>query len=337
MQLPDLIRKLGTLALASRLRRLSEFLSREASEVYKELGFDFESRWFPLLYALRNGESMAVTELSGSLGLSHPAVVQIANAMKKKRLLTSTRDASDERRHLLALSKSGRELSESLEDVWKCISESTADALKASGRDLLLALGAFEQELDRSGIRERSIHKVKILQYKSVRIEYYTPRLRSHFDRLNRHWLNEYFEVEPEDEKLLSDPNRRIVKKGGQVLFAMLGGDVVGTCAVIKIEDSTYELVKMAVDPNARRRQVGRRLVDEAVSWAKRHSARTMTLHTSKTLVAANNLYKKLGFREVLDTGKPTHKRPTIAMKLDISKYKPLCKLKGVNSVNVKQ
>ena len=48
----DLIRKLGPLAFASRLKRLSERLMKDVALVYKDLNVDFQPRWFPVLYLL---------------------------------------------------------------------------------------------------------------------------------------------------------------------------------------------------------------------------------------------------------------------------------------------
>jgi len=60
----DLIGQLGELALASRMRRLSERLLRDTSRVYDELDADFQARWFPLLQALLRRSPQGVTEMA---------------------------------------------------------------------------------------------------------------------------------------------------------------------------------------------------------------------------------------------------------------------------------
>jgi len=60
--------------LATRLKNLSERLARDVAQVYKESAFDFEPRWFAMIYALKDGEELAVTEISVMLGQTHPAV-----------------------------------------------------------------------------------------------------------------------------------------------------------------------------------------------------------------------------------------------------------------------
>ena len=60
-------------------------------------------------------------------------------------------------------------------------------------------------------------------------------------------WLEKYFTVEPIDKEILNSPGEEVIKKGGEVFFALLDNEVVGTCAVIKVGRKTYELTKMAV------------------------------------------------------------------------------------------
>ena len=59
------------------------------------------------------------------------------------------------------------------------------------------------------------------------------------------------FVMEAGDYKLLDHPEEEILNKGGHIAFALLDGEVVGTCALVKTEDHplTFELSKMAVSP----------------------------------------------------------------------------------------
>ena len=79
----DLIRQLGPLALASRLRRLTEWLYKDGARIYREQSADFEPRWFPLFYLLKESGSVPVTTAASLLGFSHPAINQIAGQMSR--------------------------------------------------------------------------------------------------------------------------------------------------------------------------------------------------------------------------------------------------------------
>lgn len=153
--MPDLVHRLGPLAFASRLKRLSDRLYRDISRVYAELDVDFEARWFLVLYLLSEESPLGVTEVAERLGLTHPAVNQIVAAMSRHGLIRSKKDRHDERRRLLALTARGVRLSEHLSPVWQVVSEQTESVLTQSGIDCLAALDKIERLLDAQDMYER--------------------------------------------------------------------------------------------------------------------------------------------------------------------------------------
>lgn len=152
---PDLIRELGVLAFATRLRRLGEWLQRDVSRLYVEQALDFEARWFPVLYALKGGGNRSVTSLARSLRLTHPAVTQIAGQMARRGFLASRRDPHDERRRLLRLTPAGRRLATTLEPIFNEICQATTEVLDQTGCDLLSVLDKIESALDENDIYSR--------------------------------------------------------------------------------------------------------------------------------------------------------------------------------------
>ena len=320
----DLITDLGELALASRLKRLSERLLRDVSRVYRELDAPFEARWFPLLRALLEESPQAVTQVARVLGLTHPAVNQLAGEMARAGLVLTARDRHDERRRLLRLSKKGRDVAAHLAPVWEEIRranhELLAEGRATGGHELLAALAATEMALDRCGMHARVTERLRAREGDRIEILPYRSAWRRHFEALNREWLEHLFTVEPADAALLADPHGRIVKPGGEVLFARLDGRVVGTCALIRHDAAVYELAKMAVTPAARGRGIGHRLAKAAIEAARIRQAASLFLETSPRLKAAIGLYESLGFRRVPagPFGPPKYRRCSIAMILDL-------------------
>ena len=84
MTAEDLIRELGELGMATRLKRLGDRLSQDVARIYKNRHLDFEPKWFTTMYALYKNESMSIQSLAQSLGFTHPAIIQFVNQMKKK-------------------------------------------------------------------------------------------------------------------------------------------------------------------------------------------------------------------------------------------------------------
>lgn len=158
--MPDLITQLGSLALASRLRRLSDRLIRDVARVYAGQKVAFEPRWFPLLYLLHRRSPTSVSDAARALGLTHPAINQIAGAMTKAGLVSDRRDRSDERRRLLRLTPKGRNTHAMLSPVWRQIEAANTDLLAESGHDLLDILAAIESLLDRQDMYARITHRL---------------------------------------------------------------------------------------------------------------------------------------------------------------------------------
>lgn len=320
----DLIRQLGPLALASRFRRLADWLYKDGPRIYRERSADFEPRWFPLFYLLKQTGPVSVTAAASALGYSHPAINQIAGEMAVRGYLESIKDKKDERKRLLRLTKKGKAAVSRLEPVWADIEAAAGELVTKAGTDFLAALGRLEDALEETGVYERVMRRVKRRELERVEIIDYKPQFKRYFRSLNLEWLREHFTVEDEDERLLSDPHGRIIKAGGFVIFARIDGKIAGTAALLKHDKRIYELTKMAVTRAARGQQIGRKLALAAIQRAKKVGAKHLVLMTSPQLTAAGNLYRSLGFVEVslAQPWAPTYKRESIAMSLDLKKKK---------------
>jgi putative acetyltransferase len=125
----------------------------------------------------------------------------------------------------------------------------------------------------------------------------FRPAFREAFERLNRVWLEEHGLLEPADLVDLQDPERHILATGGQVFFALDGDTVAGTCAAIRTTPTRWELAKLAVDPSAQGRGLGRRLCEVVIRFAREAGAGEMFLTSNTALARAIQLYQSLGFR----------------------------------------
>jgi ribosomal protein S18 acetylase RimI-like enzyme len=142
----------------------------------------------------------------------------------------------------------------------------------------------------------------------------YNPEYNIHFEKLNKAWLEEYFEVEPIDAYVLSNPQEAILKDGGSILFAELNGAIIGTVALKFIEPGIYELTKMAVDKAFQGIGAGKLLCIAAIEEAKKLGATELILYSQSSLKAAIGIYYKLGFEPIpLDE---KYKRADIKMQL---------------------
>lgn len=151
----DIIEQLGPLALASRLRRLADRLQKDVSQVYQDLNIEFEARWFAVVYYLKDRDAVPLTTVATDLGLTHPAVNQVAGMLTRRGLLQSSRDPEDYRRRLLSLTRRGRETVAALEPVWTVISEATGELAASDGTNIIDAVRGMEESLEREPMYSR--------------------------------------------------------------------------------------------------------------------------------------------------------------------------------------
>ena len=135
---------------------------------------------------------------------------------------------------------------------------------------------------------------------KKVQIVPFSPDLKQEIKTLNVEWLEKYFRVEPKDELVLSDPQGEIIDKGGMIFYALYNNKIVGTASLLKIDETTFELSKMAVTVDVQGKGIGQKLMEHCLQIGEQKGIKKLILYSNKKLLTAIYLYNKFGFREVL-------------------------------------
>lgn len=130
---------------------------------------------------------------------------------------------------------------------------------------------------------------------------------------LNEQWLKKYFAIEEKNRIQLSNSRGEIINKGGKIFFAMNNNEVVGTVSLMKVDDETYELSKMAVIEKYQSMGIGKLLLEHSNKTAKELGMKKLILYSSTKLPPAIHLYRKYGFKEVKLTDS-IYKRSDIKM-----------------------
>lgn len=157
----DLVKDLGYLALATRLKRLAELLQADVGKIYREMNVDFEPKWFTMLYALYYNETMSVIELSNLLKLTHPAIIQFAEQMQKKKLVVFIKDKNDARRKLIQLTAKGKNIFVAIEPIFSQIEFANRELLHESGVDGLGIIERMEKLLEQKSMHRRVNERLK--------------------------------------------------------------------------------------------------------------------------------------------------------------------------------
>lgn len=314
----DYLQNLGSIGLPARLKRLSDSISSQISLLHKKHNLQLEARWFTITSLLNENEKLTVRELAFKLGITHPAVVQVINNLKEKGFVSSVKNQHDKRESFIELTKKGKDAYNNLRIIYNEIDNSLTAAVEDTGYDAFDFLNKLEAALGKERLANDVSARLKEKQLKEVIIVPYKKKYKKHFADLNKDWLKKYFTIEPTDKKILSSPEKEIISKGGEIFFALIGKDVIGTCAVIKIDDDIYELAKMAVAEKARGRQAGKKLALTAVGFAVSLGAKKIVLDTSPRLVEATNLYRSLGFVNVSHLYDEKYQRKLFRMELNL-------------------
>ena len=153
----------------------------------------------------------------------------------------------------------------------------------------------------------------------NIEIISYLPEHQPHFERLNRAWIEQYFWMEDLDRYVLTQPEEAIISKGGTIFMAICDGAIAGTVALKKVDDTTFEFTKMAVDEAFQRRGIAAALSKAALQKASELGAEKVILFSQTQLAPAILLYEKLGFIKVpLEPG--IYSRADIKMEIRLDK-----------------
>ncbi|MEX2297390.1 MAG: GNAT family N-acetyltransferase [Dongiaceae bacterium] len=111
------------------------------------------------------------------------------------------------------------------------------------------------------------------------------------------------------NEELASLPGDYAPPQGG-LWLAAVDDAIVGCLGLRPLDDGLCEIKRLYLRPAARGLGLGRRLTETALELARSRGYRAMRLDTVDAMVAAQSLYRLLGFREIPPYG--THRHPRL-------------------------
>lgn len=284
----DVLANEGGVMLGSRLRRLGERLQAGAELMARDCGLPTVPAQMPLMTALSRHGTLTVGEIAERTGVSQPAITRIAAQLTALGLVDAEADGEDRRVRRLALSAAGRAVMERAETaLWPRLRAAVGEACDVEA--LLAQVAALEAALAERPLEQRPGPGLAIRPFE--------PRLAADFARINRQWIEAMYTLERIDEAQLADPQGAIIATGGDVLFVEdpeLG--VVGTCGLLKTGEAEFELIKMAVLPEARGRGAGEFLLRATIARAFAIGAERLFLLTNSKSRAAIRMYERNGF-----------------------------------------
>jgi len=223
--------------------------------------------------------------------------------------------SGDGRKNYIKLTAKGNTINEHIQPLYIDVNEAIENTMAETQYNMWKAIEEWEFLLGQKSLLERVRHEKKLRESKEVEIVDYLPQYKEDFRKLNEEWITTWFKMEEADYRSLDHPEEYILDKGGYVFFAIYQGKPVGTCALIKMDDNSYELAKMAVSQGAKGKGIGFMLGNATIEKAKELGVKRLYLGSNTILKPAINLYHKLGFKKI--TGPPSpYERANIQMEL---------------------
>ena len=276
------------------VRRFNRFYTRRIGALQDGyLGSPFPLPQARVLYELgERGESTA-SELGADLDLDAGYLSRLLQGLRRQGLVQGQASRDDARRVRLSLTAKGRKAYQQLD---------------ARSRDevagMLGKLAAPEQARLADALQTvESLLKKETSQAPGISLRAHRPGDMGWV--VHRHGAL-YFQEYGWDERfeaLVAGIARDFIDKldpaRERCWIAELGGEPVGSVFVVKKSQTVAKLRLLLVEPRARGKGVGKRLVAECIAFAREKGYRKLVLWTQSNLTAARAIYKGAGFRLV--------------------------------------
>lgn len=126
----------------------------------------------------------------------------------------------------------------------------------------------------------------------------YNEKYKDDFIRLNKAWIEKYFEMEQEDYDVLNNIDKLIIN-GAMVFFAVENDKVWATGMSMPLNNDEWEICKLATDENYHGRGVGSAVFKECMDYAIKQGGKRIIIVSNTILKPALHIYKKFGFTEI--------------------------------------
>jgi len=287
----------------------------DGKRMYKELGMNIEPNWFAIFKLVGKYGPISVTEIADRIGMSHPSIISITNKMMKAGYLSESKSDDDSRKRILSLTPKAEAMMPEFEKVWNAGMVAYKKMLHDT--DIMHMLDVLEDRIAEKGFRERALEQLE--KFKSVEIVDYDQKYDKDFADLNYEWIAHFFTIEDHDREQLDHPYQHIIEPGGHIFFARIGDEMVGTVALIRMNDDEFELAKMVVSPKFRGYKVGDKLLEASIEYSKLLGLKRVILETNTKQFQAIKMYQKWGFYDIPLDPNSHFTRANVRMQIDLN------------------
>ncbi len=244
-----------------------------------------------IIFELAQHEESTASKLINKLGIDAGYLSRILRTFEKDGLIKKARSKFDSRQRLLKLTFKGKKSYSVLNNRSKLEIEGLLQGLSDENRRRLLkAMQTIETIL---GAKLQSNEPYLLRSHRPGDIGWITHRHGAVY--AEEYAFDETFEA------LVAEILACFIKdhnpKRERIWIAEQDGEQVGSVMIVDARDQLAQLRLLFVDPKARGKGIGKRLIDECINFAKRNKYQKIKLWTQSILLEARHLYSKAGFK----------------------------------------
>lgn len=276
------------------VRRFNRFYTRQIGVLHEGLlRSQFSLAEVRVLFELAHSDHLTARQISDLLGLDPGYLSRILRGFQIRGLVSGTKSQGDARHTLLALTVTGKQTFDVLNDRADGEIAAMLEKLSAAQQSqLLAAMQAMERLLG----GEATNGAPYLLR------DYRPGDMGWIIERHGALYAQEYG-YDDQFEAVVAEIASNFLKhhdsRREHCWIAERNGQNVGSVMLVRKSSTVAKLRLLIVDPSARGLGIGKRLVEECTRFARRAEYKKITLWTHGQLVAARGIYKAAGFSRV--------------------------------------
>lgn len=276
------------------MRAFNRFYTRKIGVLQEHhLGSDFSLAEARVLFEIGHRENPTATEIARDLDLDQGYLSRILQRFERRRLLARTPSATDGRKSHVRMLPKGRAALAPLDARSSAQVATTLEAVPLERRKHLFdAMRTIEEVL---GGAPRKADAIVLRDPAPGDLGWIVQRHGALYAQ-EQHWDARF---EALVAQVVADFVTNFQAGRERCWIAESGGTNAGCVMLVAKSRTVAQLRLLLVEPDARGRGIGSRLVDECVRFARSAGYRRIELWTDAVLHSARRVYERAGFRLV--------------------------------------
>lgn len=279
------------------VRRFNRFYTRQLGLLRSRL---FESRFSlseaRVLYEVAHRPGCTASDIVAELDIDHGYLSRMLTRFAADGLISKTRASDDARQTLLSLTAKGRKVFAPLNRRSDTIVETMLKDVSVPERKrVVAAMNDIESIVGRKDARDADRPAYTLRTHRTGDMGWVVERHGTLYGA-EYSWDTR---IEALTAEIVATFLKNFDPARERCWIAEIDGEPVGSVFLVKENDDVARLRLLIVDPKARGLGIGKRLVDECVTFARQAGYSKITLWTHAVLVSARRIYKGAGFRVV--------------------------------------